>query len=115
MRRQTMLQRNRISAIAIALAALFLGLGATRASAGQFEVASCQADQLNFSTTAFNDFATRGMGVKRACNPEGSGLRGLITTNVVQRGRVAHGAVALVTLNAPAGTRFVHFPWPGTP
>lgn len=74
--------------IASAVTAISLGLTAVQASAGQFEVASCQADQLNFSTTAFNDFATRGMGVKRACNPEGSGLRGLITKNVVQRGRV---------------------------
>lgn len=100
--------------VSAAAAVVLCGLASGEARAGQFEVASCQADQLNFSTTAFNDFATRGMGVKRACNPEGSGLRGLITKNVVQRGRVAHGAVALVTLNAPAGTRFVNFRWAGT-
>ena len=44
-----------------------------RPRAGQFTVASCQADRLNFSTTAFTDFATRGMKIRRACNPEGPG------------------------------------------
>ena len=73
------------------------------AAAGEFRVASCQADRLNFSTQAFSDFATRGMRIKRACNPEGPGLRGLITANVVEPGRVARGAVALATINAPVG------------
>ena len=77
-------------------------------------MASCQADRLNFSTQAFSDFATRGMKIKRACNPEGPGLRGLITANVVERGRVARGALALATINAPAGTRFTSFRWAGT-
>ena len=45
------------------------------AVAEQFTVASCQADRLNFSTTAFSDFATRGMRIRRACNPEGRAAR----------------------------------------
>ena len=55
---------------------------ADRPSPGEFSVATCQADSLTFSTHAFVDFATRGMSIKRACNPEGPGLRGLITANV---------------------------------
>ena len=79
-------------AVAAACAAIIMALPAGPAAAGEFEVASCQADQLNFSTTAFGDFATRGMTIKRACNPEGSGLRGLITANTVKRGAVPRGA-----------------------
>jgi hypothetical protein len=93
---------------------ILLALPASRAAAGEFQVASCQADQLNFSTSAFNDFATRGMKIKRACNPEGPGLRGLITSNVLQAGQVPRGAVAMVTIAAPAGTRFTTFRWAGS-
>ena len=56
-----------------------MALSADGAAAGEFAVANCQADPLNFSTRAFDDFATRGMKIKRACDPEGPGLRGLIT------------------------------------
>ncbi len=103
-----------VGAIAGGLSLVALTFGASKAAAGEFEVASCQADQLNFSTNAFADFATRGMSIKRACNPEGPGLRGLIVRNLVRRGRVPRGAVAMVTLNAPGGTRFVNFRWAGT-
>ena len=84
------------------------------ASAGQFTVASCQADRLGFSTTAFNDFATRGMRIRRACNPEGPGIRGLVTTNIPRPGSVPRGSVALVAVSAPAGTNFTTFRWAGT-
>ena len=83
-----------------------VSLGAGEAAAGEFQVASCQSDSLNFSTRAFGDFATRGMQIKRACNPEGPGLRGLITSNVVRAGRVPRGAQSLVTISAPPGTHF---------
>lgn len=82
--------------------------------AGQFTVASCQADRLGFSTTAFNDFATRGMRIRRACNPEGPGIRGLVTTNIARPGSVPRGSVALVDVSAPAGTHFTTFRWAGT-
>lgn len=84
------------------------------ASAGQFTVASCQADRLGFSTTAFNDFATRGMRIRRACNPEGPGIRGLVTTNVPRPGSVPRGSVALAAVSAPAGTTFTTFRWAGS-
>lgn len=97
-----------------ALSVLVLALTAGEAAAGEFQVATCQADRLNFSTQAFADFATRGMRIKRACNPEGPGLRGLVTSNAVTSGRVPRGALAHVTINAPAGTRFTRFRWAGT-
>jgi 5-hydroxyisourate hydrolase-like protein (transthyretin family) len=96
------------------LCALVLAGSADAARAGEFQVAACQADSLTFTTQAFADFATRGMKIKRACNPEGPGLRGLITANVVQRGRVRRGARAIVSITAPDGTRFTRFRWAGT-
>ena len=108
------IRSHRGIAVAAACAAIIMALPAGRAAAGEFEVASCQADQLNFSTTAFNDFATRGMKIKRACNPEGPGLRGLVTSNTIQAGQVPRGSVAMATINAPAGTRFTTFRWAGS-
>src|SRR3954468_3638214 len=98
----------------IALLALLLLALPAGARAGEFHVASCQADRLNFSTTAFADFATRGMRIRRACNPEGPGLRGLVTANSSGRGTVPRGAVALVATSAPTGTRFTTFRWAGS-
>src|SRR5829696_4784613 len=93
------------------LLAAFLPAGA---AAGQFTVASCQADRVNFSTTAFTDFATRGMTIRRACNPEGPGIRGLVTANATRRGTVPRGSVAMVAIAAPTGTRFTTFRWAGS-
>lgn len=95
-------------------AALLTVLSADRAAAGEFAVANCQADPLNFSTRAFDEFATRGMKIRRACDPEGPGLRGLITSNVVRGGEVERGAVALAIITAPSGTRFTTFRWAGS-
>jgi hypothetical protein len=96
------------------LLALVAALSATSALAGQFTVASCQADQLGFTTSAFSDFATRGMDIRRACNPEGPGIRGLVTGNVRRRGALPRGSVAMVALSAPAGTSFTTFRWAGS-
>ena len=93
---------------------LVLLVGPGVAAAGEYSVAACQADPLGYSTRAFDDFATRGMKIRRACDPEGPGLRGLITSNVVRRGRVQRGSVAMVAISAPAGTRFTSFRWAGT-
>src|SRR4051794_18153713 len=114
--RRTMLKRRagRSIAAAIVLSIVLAGTVSGPAVAGQFTVASCQADRLNFSTTAFSDFATRGMRIRRACNPEGPGLRGLVTANSSGRGTVPRGAVALVATSAPAGTRFTTFRWAGS-
>src|SRR3954454_1023321 len=92
---------------------LLLALPAA-ADAGEFQVASCQADRLNFSTSAFADFATRGMKIRHACNPEGPGLRGLVTANSISRGAVPRGSVAMATISAPPGTSFTSFRWAGT-
>jgi len=89
-------------------------LAASSADAGEFTIASCQADRVNFSSTAFSDFASRGMTIRRACNPEGPGIRGLVTANSPGRGTVPRGAVAMVALPAPAGTHLTTFRWAGS-
>ncbi|HTE63318.1 MAG TPA: hypothetical protein VK631_23385, partial [Solirubrobacteraceae bacterium] len=100
--------------LTIAFVAIGVTLAPEAAVAGEYSVGNCGADQLNFSTRAFDDFATRGMKIRRACDPEGPGLRGLITSNVVRGGQVPRGAVALATMTAPPGTRFTRFRWAGT-
>ncbi len=104
----------RLVAVVGAVSTLLLALSSSAAFAGQFTVASCQADRLNFSTSAFDDFATRGMTIRRACNPVGAGIRGLVTANSTRRGTVRRGSVAMVTISAPAGTRFTTFRWAGS-
>jgi 5-hydroxyisourate hydrolase-like protein (transthyretin family) len=104
-------RRSRGAVIAGAALAL-LGCPAT-AAANEFPISACQADRINFSTQAFEDFATRGMLWRRACNPEGPGLRGLVTANVVRPGRVERGARSIFILRAPPGTRFTRFTWSG--
>ena len=83
------------------------------AGAGVFQIKACTADTQNWSSQAFQEFATRGMRWKRACNPEGEGLSGLVTGNVVRSGRVARGAGAYFVLNAPPGTQFATLWWSG--
>jgi hypothetical protein len=106
--------RRTRSALTTALVATVVTLAPDAAVAGEYSVGNCGADRLNFNTRAFQDFATRGMKIKRACDPEGPGLRGLITSNVVRGGQVPRGAVALATITAPPGTRFTKFRWAGT-
>jgi hypothetical protein len=91
---------------------VLIGLPAS-ASASEFAINACQADRANYSTQAFDDFATRGMMWKRACDPEGPGLRGLVTSNVPRAGRVPRGSRSYFVMNAPAGTRFARFTWSG--
>jgi hypothetical protein len=115
--------RNRFSAhplrrfprrAALAVASLVAALGwTTPATANEYTINACQADRTNYSTHAFEDFATRGMMWKRACDPEGPGLRGLVTANVVRSGRVARGARSYFVMRAPDGTRFARFHWSG--
>jgi hypothetical protein len=90
----------------------WIGL-ATPAAAGEFKINACGADAPFYSTQAFTDFATRGMMWKRGCNPEGEGLRGLITANVKRATRVPRGARSYFILRAPAGTYFARFLWSG--
>jgi hypothetical protein len=99
------------AALGLVLAMAFAGT----ALAGQYKVASCQADQLNHSTIAFNNnFVSRGMKIRSACNPEGNnGTVGLLTANVRTRGKVPRGALARVSIVAPPGTHFTTFKWGG--
>lgn len=110
-----MRRRSATMSTAFAAAALSLiALSPSPAVAGEYRVASCQADRMNYSTAAFNDFATRGMTIRRACNPEGEGMRGLVTANATRSGAVPRGAVAMAAISAPEGTRFTTFRWAGS-
>ena len=98
----------------LAALAVIATLGPTApAAAGEYTINACGADPANYSTQAFEDFATRGMMWKRACNPEGPGLRGLVTANVVRSGRVARGARSYFVMRAPDGTHFARLTWSG--
>jgi hypothetical protein len=99
-------------AVGIATLALVL-LGVAPAGANEFTINACQADRSEFSTRAFEDFANRGMLWRRACNPEGPGLRGLVTANVVRSGRVVQGSRSYFVMRAPEGTQFARFTWSG--
>jgi hypothetical protein len=90
-----------------------MALSAEGAAAGEYSVGNCQADPLNFSTRAFEDFATRGMRIRRTCNPEGPGMRGFVIGNVVRSGEIPRGSVALAMITAPTGTSFSKFRWAG--
>lgn len=106
--------RCRITIAVLAPAVLVVLVASGPARAGEFEVASCQADRLNYGTQAFGDFATRGMKIRRACNPEGTGIRGLVTSNVIRRARIDKGSTAAATIKAPPGTTFTTFRWAGS-
>jgi hypothetical protein len=82
------------------------------APAGQFTIATCQANG-DYSSGAFADFATRGMKWRRACNPLGPGLRGLVTANVPGEGHVAQGSQSAFVLEAPPATTFSSLSWSG--
>ncbi|HEX4304816.1 MAG TPA: hypothetical protein VHZ54_02160 [Solirubrobacterales bacterium] len=100
-----------LSALVAALAVLTLAAPGS-AIAGQFTIATCQANG-SYSSGAFVDFATRGMKWRRACNPLGPGLRGLVTANVAGEGHVATGAQSAFVLEAPPGTIFSGLRWSG--
>jgi hypothetical protein len=97
--------------MALSLAAALVS--ASPAAANEYTINACQADRANYATHAFEDFATRGMMWKRACDPEGPGLRGLVTANVVRSGRVKRGARSYFVMRAPDGTRFARLNWSG--
>jgi len=112
---RTMTPRNLVATVGATCVVLALLLSVCGpALAGQLAVASCQSDHLRFSSTAFDDFATRGMTTTRACDPDGPGMRGLITANVVQSRSVPRGATSIATIAAPSGTTFTRFRWAGS-
>jgi hypothetical protein len=109
-------QKNASRWLLVAIAAVLVAAplaSPPRAAAGEFTIDACQADAGNFASTAFENFATRGMRWRRACNPLGPGLRGLVTANVVSTGKVAHGAQSAFVLEAPPGTAFSRLRWSG--
>jgi hypothetical protein len=106
-----MSETRRIAAVGVAVLAGLLATAPARAN--EFTINACQADRAEFSTRAFEEFANRGMMWRRACNPIGPGLRGLITSNVIRAGRVQRGSRAYFVLNAPAGTHFTQLSWSG--
>lgn len=106
----------RVAGLAAIVAAIMLvvGLAAPHsASAGEYTISICQADEAGYVSSAFEQFATRGMKWRRACDPRGEGLRGLVTANVPRAGRVEKGAQSGFILNAPAGASFSRFRWSG--
>lgn len=98
--------RDLRGAAAIAgVVAILAGLATPRpAVAGEYTIQACQADDAGYVSSAFQDFATRGMKWRRACNPLGPGLRGLVSANVPGTGKVARGAQSGFELDAPPGT-----------
>jgi hypothetical protein len=99
-----------VLAAVLALAMCALAPGVARA--GEFTIATCQANG-EYSSGAFADFATRGMKWRRACNPLGPGLRGLVTANVAGEGHVAKGSQSAFVLEAPPETTFSRLRWSG--
>ena len=111
---QPALRPARVPAFVAVAILLAVGLAAPRpAGAGEYTISICQADEAGYVSSAFEQFATRGMKWRRACDPRGEGLRGLITANVPRAGRVEKGAQSGFILNAPAGTSFSRFRWSG--
>ncbi|HEX3325037.1 MAG TPA: carboxypeptidase-like regulatory domain-containing protein [Solirubrobacterales bacterium] len=96
------------------LGALLIGLASPgTAAAGEYTISICQADEAGYVSSAFENFATRGMKWRRACNPLGPGLRGLVTANVPGTGKVPRGAQSGFVLSAPPGTAISRLRWSG--
>lgn len=103
-----------VASLAGILAALIIALASPgTAAAGEYTISICQADEAGYVSSAFEDFATRGMKWRRACNPLGPGLRGLVTVNVPGTGRVPRGAQSGFVLSAPPGTAISRLRWSG--
>ncbi len=77
-----------------------------RAANGQYEVANCKSDLLNFSTDALTPHATFGMRWRSACNTAGAGRRGLVLSNIPRAGKVKYGSYSAMVMLAPPGTQF---------
>jgi 5-hydroxyisourate hydrolase-like protein (transthyretin family) len=99
-------------AVAVAAVAATATTAPSPAAAGEFTIASCQANGA-FSSGAFQDFATRGMKWRRACNPLGPGLRGLVTANASGEGHVQVGSQSAFVLEAPPETTMTKLRWSG--
>jgi hypothetical protein len=107
--------RRTLGAIASATGGTLIAvlLIATPAMGGQFTVATCQADRLGHTSSAFLARSTSGMQVVRACDPVGRGVRGLVTSDAAGAGTVPRGAASLAVILAAPGTSFTHVDWAG--
>jgi hypothetical protein len=101
-----------VALLAMLAVAALSAVSPSTAAAGEFTISSCQANG-EFSSGAFENFATRGMKWRRACNPLGPGLRGLVTANVPREGHVAVGSQSAFVLEAPPETTFSNLKWSG--
>ena len=99
--------------VLVALAILVVLAAPRSAAAGEYTISACQADEAGYVSSAFESFATRGMKWRRACDPLGPPLRGLVAANVPGTGRVVKDAQSGFVLNAPPGTTFSRLRWSG--
>jgi hypothetical protein len=102
-----------IAVLAVALAILGVLAAPRLAAAGEYTIFTCQADGAGYVSTAFENFATRGMKWRRACSPLGPEPRGLVTANEPSAGRVARGAQSAFVLEAPPDATFSRLRWSG--
>ncbi|HEU5105168.1 MAG TPA: hypothetical protein VFU11_04960 [Solirubrobacterales bacterium] len=101
----------------IALLAMMLSISLAApqlAVAGEYTIHTCADDEAGYSSAALEVFAERGMKWRRACNPAGPGLRGLVSANVSGPGRVPRGAESGFILTAPPETSFSRMRWSGS-
>jgi hypothetical protein len=98
----------------VATAALALPAAEARATGNTYTVSSCDAAP-DRSTAGWAPLAADGMDADRNC-PRGSDfMKGLITRNRAQDGRVSQGESASLAFAAPPGTEFVRmaYTWDG--
>src|ERR1700750_526116 len=92
--------------LAAALAAATLALApAAHAANGEFEVANCKSDLLNFNTSALVPHASLGMRWRSACNNVGTGRRGFVLSNKIANGKVPYASYSAMVMDAPPGTQ----------
>jgi hypothetical protein len=101
------------AALAAVLAILAVLAAPRSATAGEYTISACQADDAGYASLAFEQFATRGMKWRRACDPLGRPLRGLVAANVPGTGKVARGAQSGFILAAPPDTTISRLRWSG--
>jgi hypothetical protein len=97
------------------VAASLTAVPAARAATGEYYVANCKSDLLNFSTSALTPHTTFGMRWRSACNPAGQGRRGLVLSNVPKAGKVKYGSYSAMVMLAPPGTQFESIDYGGFP
>lgn len=104
---------GRKSLVAFLAAVLLALIAAPAATAGEYTIHICEADEARYTSSAFEEFAERGMKWRRACDPLGPKPRGIVSANVSRPGRVPRGAESGFILSAPPGTAFSRLRWSG--